>query len=133
MPQPMKLPRELPTLGLIIAMSAALAIAVPAFREPSNLAAVGQTAAFIGILACGEGLVILGAGLDLSVGSCMALSGCITAACVAAGWGWTAAVAAGLFAGFTAGAVNGGLITDTIPLPFVDSILKRLGVAARSV
>jgi len=133
MPQRWKLPRELPTLGLILAMGAALAITVPAFREQSNLAAVGQNAAFIGILACGEGLVILGAGLDLSVGSGMALSGCIAATCVAAGWGWMAAVAAGLAAGFAAGAVNGGLITDTIPLPVAGSLLRKLGVAVRSV
>ena len=84
----LKMPRETPTLALILIMSAVLALKAPAFREASNLSAVGQNAAFIGILACGEGLIILGAGLDLSVGSIMALSACIAAAGVAAGWGW---------------------------------------------
>src|SRR5436190_2504771 len=128
-----RLPRELPTVGLILIMSAGLALGVPAFRESSNMSAVGQNAAFIGILACGEGLVILGAGLDLSVGSIMALSSCIAAACVAAGWGWLPAVLAGLATGLAAGAVNGGLITDRIPLPFAGSLIRKLGVAVRSV
>ncbi len=129
----MKMPRELPTLGLILIMSGALALTVPAFRESGNLSAVGQNAAFIGILACGEGLVILGAGLDLSVGSIMALSACITAACVAAGWGWMPSVVAGLVTGLGAGAINGGLITDRIPLPFAGSILQKMGAKIRSV
>lgn len=128
-----KMPREIPTLGLILAMCAALAWRVPAFRESSNLSAVGQSAAFIGILACGEGLVILGAGLDLSVGSIMALSACIAAAAVAAGWGWMGAIGAGLATGLAAGAINGGLITDRIPLPYVRAVIQKIGVKARSV
>ena len=127
-----KLPRELPTLGLILAMGAVLALKIPAFREGSNLTAVGQNAAFIGILACGQGLVILGAGLDLSVGSTMALSACITAVCVAAGLGTPGAIAAGLVTGLLAGVVNGSLITDRLPVPFARALLQNLGVAARS-
>lgn len=114
-------------------MSALLALKAPAFRETSNLLAVGQNAALIGILACGEALVILGAGLDLSVGSIMALSACITGACVAAGWGWLAAIASGVAAGLVAGATNGGLITDQTPLPFAGPVLRKLRIGLKSV
>jgi ribose transport system permease protein len=127
-----KLPREVPTLGLVLVLSAALALTVPAFRERANVLAVGQNAALIGILAVGEALVILGAGLDLSVGSIMALAACIAGACVAAGWSWLPATTAGLAAGLAAGAVNGGLITDRIPLPFVGALLRKTGLPARS-
>lgn len=129
---PAKLPRELPTLALIVAMAAALALFVPAFRERSNLLVVGQSAAFIGILACGEGFVILGAGLDLSVGSAMALSGCLSAAALAAGMNWMAAIALGIATGAAAGAINGGLITDRFPLPGVGRLLRGFGLRSRS-
>jgi ribose transport system permease protein len=128
----LKLPREAPTLALIVAMAGGLALSVPAFRESSNLSAVGQNAALIGVLACGEALIILGAGLDLSVGSVMALAACITGACVAAGWSWIAAVAGGLAAALAAGAANGGLITDRIPVPYISGLLRRIGLGLRS-
>ncbi|HLJ54956.1 MAG TPA: ABC transporter permease [Chthonomonadaceae bacterium] len=129
----LRLPRELPTIGLIAAMCIGLAATRPAFREPSNLAAVGQSATFIGVLACGEAFIILGAGLDLSVGSIMAVSACAAAAGIAAGWNWVAAVAAGLACSLVAGAINGGLITDRLPLPLVSGLVQRLGLKLRSV
>ncbi len=128
-----KLPRELPTLGLILAMSALLALKLPAFREIGNLSAVGQNAALIGIVACGEALVVLGAGLDLSVGSTMAVSACITGTCVTAGWSWPAAAAVGLASSLVAGAVNGGLITDRLPVPFAGDLVRKIGLRGRSV
>ena len=127
-----RMPRELPTLALIVAMVAALALKVPAFRDSGNLSLVGQTAAFIGIMACGEGLVILGGGLDLSVGSISALSACITAACLAAGSSWQLAVLIGLLSGLAAGGLNGGLITDRFPLPVIGNLLRKLKLGDRS-
>ena len=129
---PPKIPRELPTLALILMIAIALSMFVPAFRERSNLLVVGQGAAFIGIIACGQGFVIIGAGLDLSVGSTMAMSGCLCAAAIAAGIPWAAAVAIGLAVGLAGGAINGGLITDRFPLPFVGGWLRAAGVRSRS-
>ena len=62
-------------------------------------------------MACGEGLVILGGGLDLSVGAIVALSSCITALCLAAGWAWPLCMVCGLGAGALAGSLNGALVT----------------------
>ncbi|HZP81469.1 MAG TPA: ABC transporter permease, partial [Chthonomonadaceae bacterium] len=104
-------PRELPILLLVLLVCLGMAAWVPAFRTPGNLTVVGQNAAFIGVMACGEGVVLLSGGLDLSVGSTLALSSCATAAALAAGWAWPLAALIGLLAGALAGAVNGALIT----------------------
>lgn len=104
-------PRELPAFVLLILACLLLAGFVPAFRSYSNLTALGESAAYLGIMACGQGMVILCGGLDLSVGSILALCSCSIAALLAGGWSWPTATLAGLMVGALAGYVNGALIT----------------------
>lgn len=106
-----KPPRELPTLALLAIAFLALAAKVPAFRTSYNLTTLGKDAAIIGIMACGEGLVILSGGLDLSIASILALSSCVAAGGMAAGWSWPVAALAGLLAAGAAGMVNGAFVT----------------------
>lgn len=106
-----KPPRELPTLVLLVAAGLILAAKVPAFRTSYNLTTLGKDAAIIGIMACGEGLVILSGGLDLSVASILALSSCVAAGGMAAGWPWPLAALAGLLAAGAAGMINGAFVT----------------------
>lgn len=47
----------------------------PSFRRPQNLLNIAQTQAAVGILAVGMTLVIISGGIDLSVGSLLALAG----------------------------------------------------------
>lgn len=54
-----------------------LAFASPLFRSPENMQNVMQRTAVVGILALGQLLVILTAGIDLSVGSVAALGGVV--------------------------------------------------------
>lgn len=103
--------RELPTLVLVLAVTVIMAIWVPAFRGSANLTTVGQNAAFIGIMACGQALVILSGGLDLSVGSILAVASCATAVALERGLTWPVAVVIGLAAGSVAGSINGALVT----------------------
>src|SRR5579871_5616234 len=103
--------RERFTLLLIVGICVAMAALVPAFHTYGNLTVVGQNAAFIGIMACGEGLVILSAGLDLSVGAILAVCCCVAGAAMAAGYSWPVASLAGLAASAAAGLLNGALIT----------------------
>lgn len=104
-------PRELLTLFLLLLLCAGLAATVPAFRSVGNLTVVGQNAAFIGIMACGQAVVILSGGLDLSVGSALALASCATAAALEAHWAWQLSALLGLLVGAGAGVLNGALIT----------------------
>ena len=117
-----RLPRELPTLTLILILGAGLLLLVPAARDWGNILAVGQSAAFIGLLACGEGLVILCGGLDLSIGATLALSACVSAALLTNGVPVPLGILAGLGAGAIAGLINGGLITDRLPFPLPEKI-----------
>ena len=103
--------REVPTLTLLLLLCGTMALFVPAFRGASNLTIVGEEAAFIGIMACGEGLVLLSGGLDLSIGAIVAVSTCITALCMASGLPWPLAALCGMLAGAGAGSINGALVT----------------------
>ena len=73
---------------------------------------VARNSAGIAMLALGMTLVIAAAGIDLSVGSVMALSGAV-AALGLTDWQWSvpASVAAGLGAGLVVGLWNGALVT----------------------
>src|SRR5258708_31296024 len=88
--------RELPALVLLLGAAGWLIATKAAFRTPENLAQVGQESAFIGIMACGQALVILTAGIDLSVGAALALSACAAGALMTHGWSWVIACAAAL-------------------------------------
>ncbi|GMU84290.1 MAG: sugar ABC transporter permease [Planctomycetota bacterium] len=79
-----------------------------------------RQASVYGILACGMTLVIITAGIDLSVGSILGL----VAVCFSLftiHWGWSAAVAipAALAIGTACGALSGGLIARFAIQPFI--------------
>ncbi len=121
-----RIPRELPILILVILVAALLAMFVPSFRTHDNLTAVGETAAFIGIMACGEAIVILGAGLDLSVASAMALSSCTMAMLLGSRVAWPLAVSGGLLVGACAGLINGLFITKRSLPPIMTTLATLL-------
>lgn len=71
-------------------------------------------------LACGMTMVIILGGIDLSVGSIIALSGCITAAMVARhGVAIPVAVVCGVVIGGVFGMINGTIISKTTIPPFI--------------
>jgi len=71
-------------------------------------------------LACGMTMVIILGGIDLSVGSIIALSGCVAAGCVARyNLPLPAAVSAGIIIGLAVGIFNGAFICKTTIPPFI--------------
>ena len=87
------------TLGLPLLLLALLALAVPNFLAPQNLANVsGQITALL-IVSLGQLLVALVAGIDLSVGSVMSLASCLVATQTDPLWGISLALALGLVVG----------------------------------
>jgi ribose/xylose/arabinose/galactoside ABC-type transport system permease subunit len=95
----------------------------PGFLSIDNAANIALSIAVTGILAVGMTAVILTGGIDLSVGSVVALAG-VTAAIAASSWGAPTVIALMLAigAGLITGAVNGTLIAYLRVPPFVATL-----------
>jgi len=70
----------------------------------------------------GMTFVIVSGGIDLSVGSIVALSGVVLASALQAGWAVPAAIVAGLLVGALCGLLNGLLITRGRLPPFIATL-----------
>lgn len=103
-----------------------LALATDAFLTVDNLTNVLRQNAFTAILAAGMTFVILTGGIDLSVGSVVALAGIVCADGLVHGWSVPAAVAAGLGVGAAVGAVNGAVVTLVRVPAFVVTLAMML-------
>jgi ribose transport system permease protein len=115
-------------LGLLI-LAAALSLASPYFLTWDNILNIFRQSAVNGLLALGQLLVILTAGIDLSVGSILGLSTVVFAMTVKAGAPRPVAMAAALACGLALGILNGLLLTALkLPHPFV-STLGMMNVA----
>ncbi|MFO8043256.1 MAG: ABC transporter permease [Alkalispirochaeta sp.] len=91
----------------------------PHFLTPNNLLNVVRQSSIIGVMAVGVTFVILSGGIDLSVGSVMAVSGMIAAGTMQNGGGIFVGIAVALGVGIAAGLVNGLLVTKGGITPFV--------------
>ena len=91
----------------------------PAFMRVDNLLDVAQQSSITAVLAIGMTLVIITAGIDLSVGSIVAVSAYLTADLMARDMAFALAIVAGLGCGLLAGALNGRLIAYGGLQPFI--------------
>lgn len=92
----------------------------PRFYLPSNLSLIGQQVAVVGGLAIGQTLIILTAGIDLSVGAVMVFTSMVMASSVVnLGLPGPAALVVGLVVGTLAGGLNGVLVTRLRLPPFI--------------
>jgi ribose transport system permease protein len=116
--------------GLVVLLVAvgALTLASNEFLTGGNLSNLARQVAIFGIIAIGQLLVILTAGIDLSVGSVLGLSGAVTAQLLVAGMMAPVAILAGLAIGAALGVVNGLLVTRFKLPPFI-ATLGMLGIA----
>jgi ribose transport system permease protein len=108
--------------GLIISfilLCLALAIRSDRFLTLYNARNVLRQSAINGIISVGMTFVILTAGIDLSVGSVLALTGVVVADLVQTGWAPPLAIAAALGLGALTGVMNGLIITRTKVPPFI--------------
>lgn len=123
--------RWLSSYGIFIALAAecvVLALATDAFFTEGNVANVLRQNAFTAILAAGMSFTILTGGIDLSVGSVVALAGIACADVLARGGGLAAGVAAGLAVGAAVGLLNGVVVTKVGIPPFVVTLATMLVV-----
>jgi ribose transport system permease protein len=119
-----------PVLGLVlvIAVFAILIGAPERYLSLKNLRTVLAQTVIVAIGAIGMTVIIISGGIDLSVGSAIALTGVITALGINAGWSTTLALIVGIAVGGFVGLVNGFAITRLRVVPFI-ATLGMLGVA----
>jgi D-allose transport system permease protein len=90
------------------------------FLTTDNLVQVLLQSSVMILLACGVFFTILIAGIDLSVGSMLALTGMVTAQLMVAGCPpWLAVLLGGVLLGALLGALNGWLVNITELHPFI--------------
>jgi ribose transport system permease protein len=115
-------------LAALVVISVLLSFLTPYFWTMDNIfGTVALYFSWICIAGFGEGLVLIGGGLDLSVGSTMGLSGMVSALMLANAFPVWLAISAGLMVGAVAGLVNGALVTWVGLNPFI-ATLGTLGV-----
>ncbi len=107
-----------------------LSVASPNFLSTNNLINVLRQVSINGVLAVGMTFVILTAGIDLSIGSILALAGAASASLVTGPDAHNPAIAlvAGLVAGCFCGAIN-GLLIARFRVPAFVTTLGMLSVA----
>jgi len=89
------------------------------YSTPENLEQTARQAAMVGSAAIGMTVVIIAGGIDLSVGSLIALCLVVVAWFVRAGWSPIEAALAGILVGGVAGSVNGLFVTRLRLAPFI--------------
>lgn len=102
-------------VALVILMSAI----APNFNRIDNLLNIARAISINAILAAGMTLVILTGGIDLSVGSIVAVSGVVAVIAAIGGWPAPAAIVLGMGVGAVCGLVNGGLTAYLSLAPFI--------------
>ncbi|MEV4288892.1 ABC transporter permease [Nonomuraea bangladeshensis] len=126
---------EMRHLGLLVALAILVVVGLVTrpenFATASNLVSILSLAATIGVITVGATFVIIGGGIDLSVGAVMALASVWATTLATQAYGpWVMAICA-ILVGTGAGLVSGWLIAYGRLVPFIATLAML--VAARGL
>lgn len=110
-----------PVLALIV-LVVIVTILNPSFIQPSNLMNLLRQVSINALIAFGMTFVIITGGIDLSVGSILALASALTAGMMVAGIDPVLAMIGGVVIGAVLGLVNGLIITKGRVVPFIATL-----------
>ena len=113
--------REIGLPAVVIILMAIFGFTSDVFLTTQNLRNIGVAAAALAAVSFGQTFVVLTAGLDLSVGSTVALVSVVAAYGIRS-HGIALGVAEGIFAGTCVGIVNGLVITKLNVFPFIATL-----------
>ncbi|WP_029008384.1 ribose ABC transporter permease [Azospirillum halopraeferens] len=116
------LSRNKPLIGLIVLMTA-VAVMSPSFLTVDNLLNILRQTSINAVIAVGMTYVILSGGIDLSVGSVLALCGAVCAWLVAGDVSVWLAISLTLLLGAGLGAMNGAVVGFGGVQPFVATLV----------
>ena len=114
--------QEFGVVLILLAMVVFLSIYTDTFLTSTNIFNILRAFSWIAISAFGQCMVIITTGVDLSVGSVMAISGLASAMLLAREVNVPAAVAGGLLTGLVFGFLNGLMITKGKLPPFIATL-----------
>ena len=127
--KPAEVVRRLSVLGILLLICLVFAFGSSEFLTASNLLNVALQTSIIAIVAIGMTFVIFTAGIDLSVGSLMALCGAVAAGiAVRQGMDTYLSISIALGVGLILGAINGLMVVKGGIPPFV-ATLSMLAIA----
>jgi ribose transport system permease protein len=119
--------KDLGLLVLILVVGAAVALINPRFLSPINLANTANLIGLFGLFSIAQAFVIITGGIELSVGSVIALLGVIFIDLIAnVGVHWSLAIVIVMAIGVLMGAVHGFLVTRMKMQPFVVTLCGLL-------
>lgn len=110
--------RQMGLVGVLLVLVLGFGLARPVFLEGGNLLNVLLQSSVVGLLALGQTFVLITGGIDLSVGSMVAVAA-VCSGLLSLSFSPVVAVLGGVAVGMAAGLVNGLLITYTQITPFV--------------
>ncbi len=111
------------SLITLVLVMIALSIISPEFRSMNNMLSLLRQASVNALIAFGMTCVILTGGIDLSVGSTLALSSLVCAIMVKAGIAPELAMLASLALGIAMGSISGVLVTKGRLQPFIATLI----------
>lgn len=117
-----------PFLGLLIVSGLFAALSPESFLSVYNFQTIAAQTVIVGLGAIGMTLVIVSGGIDLSVGSLIALASVVAALALREGAGAGSAALAGAAVGALMGLLQGALISGLKVVPFIVT-LGGMGVA----
>jgi ribose transport system permease protein len=107
---------------ILLVLVVLLTLSTDTFLTATNISNILRAFSWIAISAYGQCMVIITAGIDLSVGSVMGISGLATAMLLVRGVPVPLALVGGLLTGFLVGVANGLMITKGRLPPFIATL-----------
>ncbi|WP_257210927.1 ABC transporter permease [Actinomyces ruminis] len=105
-----RVPPEIGVLVVVAIVAVIMGSISPEFRTPSNLSVLLLNGSVVTFLAIGQACVLLTGGIDLSVGSNIALTGMMAALAMQAGVSWWLGALIAVLTGVAVGAFNGVMV-----------------------
>jgi len=121
-------------LAILILLLVGLTVLAPSFLRVQNLLNVARQASIVGVISIGMTFVILSGGIDLSVGSTLAVAGVVSASMIVAGMPTPLILLVGIAIGAATGLANGIGVAILRIQPFIMTLAAMVlfrGVALR--
>jgi len=103
--------QETTLIAVIVIIGAMTAAKNPTFLNADNLAEILRSSVIYFVAGCGTALLVIGGGLDFSIGATFALAGLVSSKLMADGLWWPLALVIGLMVAGLMGALNHAVIT----------------------